>query len=241
MTRTERTRAGTSDRRLSVVVALRDAYTGGRPRGRPRVTLAERPERFTRNRSGYHVLTDLPGDVAAVTVEVDPGDRYLPERRVLDAASLGERPRVVEVDLLPSPAYPFPAGATLVRGAVGEADGDGLGTRLSGVELAVLVAPAGDAGAGDDAGADDAGVLGRGRSTEGGEYVVFLRGLTADTVTDGYDDEGDDAGGGGAGGRVVGVDGERPVVRAVDPDSGRETTVSVGVRPGTTASRDVAF
>lgn len=233
MTRTDRTRIGTSERSLSLVVSLRDAFTADRPGGSPHVTLAGRPERFTRNRSGYHVLTDLPEDVSSVTVEIDPGDRYLPERRVLDDDDRSSRPLRADIDLLPSPAYRFPADATLVRGTVGEANDGRIETTFPDVELSVA-----GAAAGDETGGDSTDFVAMGRSDGDGEYVLFFRGLTADDVQAGYDNG---HGSEPTRGRVVHVDGGKPVIRAVHRETTRETTASVAVKVGETTSLDIEF
>jgi hypothetical protein len=232
MTRTERTLVGTTETRLSIAVGLRDAFTA-RPLGRvSRVTLADRPERFVRNRSGYHVLTDLPDDVSAVTIVVDPGDRFLPERRILDGSDLESRPAVLEIDLLPAPAYRFPADATLLRGTVSEADDGQSDTPLSGVDVTVDTGTEGN-GRGDA----DTEFTAVGRSDDDGEYVLFFRGLTGDDVRTGYEDAEDDAGRG----RVVHVDGEKPVIRAIHQATDRETTDPVGIEVGETTSHDIEF
>lgn len=232
MTRTERTLMGTTETTLSIAVRLRDAFTA-RPLARaPRVTLADRPERFVRNRSGYHVLTDLPDDVSSVTIVVDPGDRFLPERRVLDGSDLESRPAVLEIDLLPAPAYRFPADATLVRGTISEADDGQSDTPLSGVDVTVDTRTDGNGGANADT-----DFTARGRSDDDGEYVLFFRGLTGDDVRTGYEDAEDDE----CRGRVVHVDGEKPVLRAIHHETDSETTDPVGVEVGETTSHDIEF
>lgn len=235
MTRPDRNHL-TSERHLSVVVDLRDAYTGDRPLKNPRVTLADRPERFTQNLSGYFVLTDFPTDASLGAIEVETGDYYLPETRIIEEAALEDPPLVVEIALLPAPAYPFPADATLVRGTVSD-PGDGeSGTPLSGVELTVHAAGDGTDDDEDDE-TDAEAVLGRGRSTNGGEYVVYFDGLTPETVANHYADEGDDR----RDGRVVHVNGERPVIRAFDAEMDRETSTEVAVTLGTVTTQDISF
>lgn len=232
MTRTERTLMGTTETRLSIAVGLRDAFTARLPGRVPRVTLADRPEHFVRNRSGYHVLTDLPDDVSSVTIVVDPGDRFLPERRVLDGSDLESRPAVLEIDLLPAPAYRFPTDTTLVRGMVSEADDGRSDIPLSGVDVTVDTRTEGNERANADT-----GFTAVGRSDDDGEYVLFFRGLTGDDVRTGYEDAEDDEGHG----RVVHVHGERPVLRAIHQATGRETSDPVGVEVGETTSYNIEF
>lgn len=230
MTRTDRTLMGTIETRLSIAVRLRDVFTG-RPLGRgPRVTLADRSERFVRNRSQYHVLTDLPDDVSSVTIVVDAGDRFLPERHILDGSNLESRPAVLEIDLLPAPAYRFPADATLVRGMISEADNGQSETRLSGVDVTVDTSTEGNGDA-------DTEFTAMGRSNDVGEYVLFFRGLTDYDVRTGYEDTEQDAGHE----RVVHVDGEKPVLRAIHEATDRERTDPVAVEVGETTSHNIEF
>jgi len=167
-----------------------------------------------------------------VTIVVDPGDRFLPERRVLDGSDLESRPVVLEIDLFPAPAYRFPSDATLVRGTVSEADDSQSDTPLSGVDLTVDTRT-------EDNGRDnaDTGFTAVGRSDDDGEYVLFFRGLTGDDVRTGYEDAEDEEGRG----RVVHVDGEKPVLRAIHHATDRETTDPVGVEVSEITSHDIEF
>ena len=120
--------AGTTTTRLSLAVKLVDAFTGGRPAGTPRVSLADVDADPIEKPSGYRVFLDL--DAGPVTVDVDGGEPYLDARREdVDAVDLSDPDTdldpsdpdtlpVTTVELLPAPPYRFPAGATLVRGHV---------------------------------------------------------------------------------------------------------------------------
>lgn len=229
MTRTERTKIGTIETRLSIAIKLQDAFTGGQPTGPLRVGLFDRSERFIRNRSGYYVLTDLPEEISPVAITVEPGDRYLLERCVLDQEQLESLPQVLTITLLPAPAYRFPADATLIRGMVGEARDDGTVTPLSDVELTVDTD--------GDASDDDTALSAMGRSNNDGEYVLFFRGVTADDVSVQDDDSESDS----SGRTVVRVNGETPTVRATHPETDRETTVQTAVEAGTTTALDITF
>lgn len=101
---------------LSLAVSLRDAVTGERPRGDPRVTMdGDEPDTMTP--SGYRVFLDR--EVDAVTVAVDGGDRYLDDERTVDLLT-HDPTDAVTFELRPAPAYRFPSGATLIRGRVAD-------------------------------------------------------------------------------------------------------------------------
>lgn len=230
MTRTDTFHAGTVETSLSLAVRLRDAYTGTRPRGSPTVRLLDRHEQFFRNRSGVFVLTDLPSEVSSLTIDVDGGTQYLPERRVVDATVLDQSPPLLDVELLPSPAYRFHADATLVRGHVGEAQDGEIIEPLPNVELTIETPS-------DDQGSEsDGGLTAMGRSDAAGEYVLFIRGLSRDTVvpTDGGSTT-------DARERVVQIGGERPTVRAVDPETDRQRRTKTDIVEGAVTSLNVHF
>jgi hypothetical protein len=84
---------------------------------------------------GEYLFVDLDVDGSERTVVVAGDDRYLPERTPVVLADLDPLAPVVEPTLLPSPAYPFPAWMTLVRGQVAAPSGDPVadaGVTLSG-------------------------------------------------------------------------------------------------------------
>lgn len=250
--------------RLSLAVRLRDAFGGGRPRGSPRLSLVGRPEQFVETPSGYHVLTGLPGDASTVTVAVDPGDQYLPERREEDVVGSGSTgddavPAAVGVDLLAAPAYRFPADATLVRGftrtkagSEGDESGADAWERVPDVDLVVR----------DERPGEEDVVLARGRSDADGEFVLPFTGvreyLTDRGAENGNKDtgppdgnegkgKGQGEGNGGPGeddeedgqveGTFVEVDGGDPVIEA--STDGLEGSVAVAVEEGETAVANV--
>ena len=107
-------------RDLSLAVGVRDGVVGGDPVGDVRVRVEESDERPIRNRSGYYLFFDLPQE--PVTVTVDGGDRYRDASTTVTldpaAADTHDAGEAVEVSLEPTPAYPFPAGLTRVRGTL---------------------------------------------------------------------------------------------------------------------------
>lgn len=105
--------------RVSLVVVLVDAFTGGRPRGDPAVSLDGVRAEPVRNASGHFVFVDLDA-TGEVTVTVDGGAYYAdPDDATASLPAEGaELPDPVVVQLVPASVYPFPLGTTLIRGRV---------------------------------------------------------------------------------------------------------------------------
>lgn len=153
------TKVGSFTTTLSLAVEVTDAVTGGRPAGSPEVSLAGVDAEPVVNRSGYHLFFDLEAD--AVTVRVDGGERYADAERAdvptfdpgpgFDATDPADLP-VETVELRPTPAYEFPAAATVVRGTVRDAGG----APVAGATVTVE------------------GVDRTTTSTDAGEYVLFF-------------------------------------------------------------------
>jgi len=105
-------------------------YTpGGRPIGGVEVSLEESKRQPIRNLSGYYLFTDLEEGDYTVRVTSD----YYEQEEVTIPVSYPEDPNpedfVVSIILKPVPFYPFPPGATLIKGVVkgrprGEEDGE---------------------------------------------------------------------------------------------------------------------
>lgn len=114
------TRVGGSVTQLSLAISLHDHLTGGRPVGDPVVTVdGESPD--ARSSGGDHLYFGLPK--TTVTVAVEPDERYVDEQRSVDLST--HDPADAEtIDLVPTPAYDFPAWATVIRGRVLDASGD---------------------------------------------------------------------------------------------------------------------
>jgi hypothetical protein len=120
--------------RVSLAVPLLDAFTGGLPRGNPRVSIDGVAATPIRNASGQFVFVDLDLDPGDVTVTVDGGAYYadpepvevtIPTEAALAAAEASgsdvfdpSADPVAVGELVPTPTYPFPPGTTLVRGRV---------------------------------------------------------------------------------------------------------------------------
>lgn len=210
----------------SIVIELIDSVTDAPPRDPPRVRLRGRPETFTRTPSGYFVVNDLPEAAAPVTVTVDDSPQYLSDRHVFSADDLDSVPAVERIDLLPAPGYSFHAGATLVRGSI--TTGDDPEAPLAAIDVTIDT---------DDLDDDHTPTFtATGRSDARGEYVLFVRGITGEDVLEEYPD-----GSGTDADRVVHVDGAKPRVRAVRPDTGAERREEVAIPEGRTARLDLTY
>jgi hypothetical protein len=101
--------------RISLAVELVDKYTNEQAVGRVRVFIKEVSQEGRKNPSGYFLFLNIPDGVYTISVK---SEHYLDEERVLSLpSSLPENP-LVSIFLEPRPSYPFPPGATLIRGLV---------------------------------------------------------------------------------------------------------------------------
>ncbi|NIM17837.1 MAG: hypothetical protein GTO45_38160 [Candidatus Aminicenantes bacterium] len=112
-------------RKVLLVVALTDRYTGSQPSGDPDVFINTKykPMNAIRNPSGYYVFTRLPEGEFVVNVE---SPHYFAEQKTLTLSDLGGLDTmnpVFDIILEPNPSYPFPANATLIRGMVRDTQG----------------------------------------------------------------------------------------------------------------------
>ena len=154
---------------LRLAVKPVDAYTGGWPLGRVRVRLAEADLVPVENRSGYSLFLepDATGGLpeGELTVKVDGNLRYRPAEASVTPSTLPPRNPVQEVTLAPSTTYPFPPGATLVRGRLCDETGNPIvGATVSLRSQAWSTT-----------------------TNQGGEFVCFFTGLTEDDVDVGVD------------------------------------------------------
>jgi hypothetical protein len=101
--------------KLSLAVSLIDDFTKKTPLGSVKVSLKDRKHEAIKNLSGYYVFLDLPDETYTVQVK---SDFYFDENVDATLSSLDSRNPVKEIWLTPKPSYPFPPGATLVRGTV---------------------------------------------------------------------------------------------------------------------------
>jgi hypothetical protein len=123
----------TSVTRLSLAVALVDSYTSvvrrngievvlsERPVGRIRVLLRELSLEGRLNPSGYFLFLNIPDGIYTLHVEAE---HYLNEEVPLSLPTSPPESPLVTIFLQPRPSYPFPAGATLIRGLVHDLTGN---------------------------------------------------------------------------------------------------------------------
>jgi hypothetical protein len=103
---------------VSLAVVLIDSYTNARAIGRIRVLLKELSQEGRLNPSGYFLFLNIFDGIYTLRVE---SEHYLDQELVLRLpASPPEHP-LVTIFLQPRPSYPFPPGATLIRGLVRDA------------------------------------------------------------------------------------------------------------------------
>ncbi|HWA72756.1 MAG TPA: hypothetical protein VG937_10490 [Polyangiaceae bacterium] len=169
----------TSDTELTLAVMLRDAFTG-RPslRGPVNVRVAGVEEGWSKPLESTYLFFRLPAGPHSIEVEsrsepplyqpvsfsvslpaTDPAWRAYPDRTLADPAKSFDdatqlplfRSQFLNTCLLPTAAYEFPAGTSLIRGTVRNALGplDGVSVRVTGETRYVTTAT--------------------------GEYVVFLK------------------------------------------------------------------
>lgn len=101
--------------RVSLAVELVDKYTNERAVGRARVLIKEVSHEGKKNPSGYFLFLNIPDGVYTVSVK---SEYYLDEERLLSLPSSFPENPSVSILLEPRPSYPFPPGATLIRGLV---------------------------------------------------------------------------------------------------------------------------
>ncbi|NQE46209.1 hypothetical protein C5S31_09340 [ANME-1 cluster archaeon GoMg2] len=105
--------------KLSFAVLLVDDFSNREPICRVEVSLNGRKEKPVKNLSSYYIFLDLPDDTYTVQVR---SDYYFNEELDI-TAELDAKDPVVNITLKPKPSYPFPPGATLIRGKVYDSGG----------------------------------------------------------------------------------------------------------------------
>lgn len=247
-----RVRVDVPEATLCLAVKPVDAVTGGRLLGDPTVTVEGIDAEPVENRSGYHVFLGPAPPDGPLAVSVDGGERYLAtgrdvlvssgndddgvdDRAVDEGSDIAVVPSarpVLRIELRPSPAYPFPPHATLVRGHVRDTDREGVvGARLSvrGVDVST-------------------------RSVRDGEFVLPFRlgpAIEVEPAAPGTAGEEQGGAGNGAGAEATGtgaagrghararrllkIAGEDPTIDVTPPDDRPdlgETSVSLAVEEG---------
>ena len=139
--------------RLSLAVSLVDDYTGRQPSGNVEIALDSK--RALVNPSGYHLFLDVADGEYTLNVQ---DEYYFGQEHEITLPLSGEP--VTALTLKPSPAYPFPSGATLIRGIVRDTAGNPVPratVEVVGKEI-------------------------ENTTTEEGEYVIYFKNLTEDDI-----------------------------------------------------------
>ncbi len=144
--------------KLSLAVFLMDDYSGGMPPCAVNVSLKEIEEKPIKNPGSYYLFLNLPGDTYTVRVRSD--HYFAEESGTINIAELDPADPVVSITLKPDPSYPFPSGATLIRGMVYDSEGKS----VSGARVSVL------------------GIDIWNKTTEWGEFVLYSGDLTEDEI-----------------------------------------------------------
>jgi hypothetical protein len=142
---------------LSFAVSLLDDYSKVKPIGRVDVSLKDRIEKPIRNLSSYYLFLDLSDGTYTVHVK---SDYYFDEQTGVSLHDLEPKNPVANITLKPNSSYPFPPGATLIRGNVYDSE-----------EKAV-----------SDAKVKVKGKDVENKTTEKGEFVLYFRPLTEDEI-----------------------------------------------------------
>jgi hypothetical protein len=103
--------------KLSLAIRLVDDYTKEQPVGAVSVSLKDQKYEAIKNPSEYYLFLDLPGEDYTVQVR---SDFYFDETLDVHLSSLDPRNPSKDILLKPKPTYPFPNGATLIRGTVAD-------------------------------------------------------------------------------------------------------------------------
>ena len=143
--------------RLSLAVALIDGYTGKQPIGYVKIFIKDQNLKAFKNRSGYYLFFNLPD--GEYTVRSD-SEYYFDEETPVKSSDLDPLNPVVSIRLEPKPSYPFPSGATLIRGMVQNSNRN----------------PA------SEAKVEIAGKEVSNRTTVKGEFVLYFNALTEDDI-----------------------------------------------------------
>jgi hypothetical protein len=106
----------------------------------------------------YYLFLDLPDD--AYTVQVGSDYYFDEDLNPTNLSELDPKNPLVNITLNPKPSYPFPPGATLIRGKVY----DSAGEAVSGAKVRVR---------GKDV---------ENKTTKEGEFVLYFRPLTEDEI-----------------------------------------------------------
>ncbi len=101
--------------RLGAALSVIDRFSETEPTGEVTLFLNGMLIEPSKNLSGYYLFFDLPGDTAVIRVI---SEYYYPGVKTVTPADLDPLNPLIEIFLIPRVSYPFPPGATLIRGGV---------------------------------------------------------------------------------------------------------------------------
>jgi len=111
--------------RLSLAVDITDDYREGKVISDLEIFLKDQDTKPVKNPSGYYLFLDLTG--SNETVLVEGGDYYFDnESEDIELDELDTLNPLVNITLKPTPSYPFPPSATLIRGCVRDSQNKGI-------------------------------------------------------------------------------------------------------------------
>jgi hypothetical protein len=143
---------------LSLAVSLHDDFASNRgPIGRIKVSLQEEERQAIHNLSGYYLFTDV--EAGDYTIQVNSEHYFDAEKEVTLPLPDPKNP-VVDITLNPIPSYPFPPGATLIKGVVKNSEEQ----PVSEATVTVLSPEMAN------------------QTTEKGEFALYFTGLTEEDV-----------------------------------------------------------
>ncbi len=150
---------------LSLAVSLTDNYSKQQPIGKVTVSLKDEDYIAVKNPSGFYLFFNLPTTKTYI-VQVKSECYFDAESLPLTLLPPDKDNNVVlnstEIALDPTPAYPFPHGATLIRGMVKDETGNPVpNANVTLVERALSTS-----------------------TTDRGEYVFYLNKLTSNDISD---------------------------------------------------------
>lgn len=142
---------------LSLIVDLKDHFTGGKPVGDIKVVLENHTIKTAKNLSGYYLFFKVPVGAFHIRFQSEYYFTWEADVNIPEPVPGKEHP-VKTVTLQPKPCYPFPSGTTLIRGMVTDAQGNFLaGVGVEGAQVPAV-------------------------TTSRGEFACYYKGLTDDDV-----------------------------------------------------------
>jgi hypothetical protein len=100
---------------LSLAIRLKDDYTKEQPIGPIKISLKDENRKTVKNSSGYYLFLGPPSETYTVQIK---SEIYFGENIQVQLSDIDPKKPEKEIVLKPNPAYPFPNGATLIRGMV---------------------------------------------------------------------------------------------------------------------------